>query len=799
MQLVKMKFNYRLIFGIFLMLIGVMGSAQPLTQTLRGAVSDKETNEPLVGASVQVIAESGKILGAGTDVNGKFKILGVPLGRVQLLVSYIGYDTRKVSDVLVHSAKEVVLTITLEEKLQTVRELVVEAKKDKGRANNELVLVSGRSFSVDQVNRYAGGFNDPSRMAANFAGVAGGGNDQRNDIVIRGNSPMGLLWRLEGADIPNPNHFGSQGANGGPVSILNVNMLSNSDFLTGAFPAEYGNAQAGVFDLKLRNGNNEKREFIGQVGFAGLELLAEGPIQKSKGSSYMMSYRYSTLSLFSTLGIQFGNSGIPNYQDVSFKFHFPQTKWGDFSVFGIGGQSNTKLLDSEKKGAERANLPVAQDIDFGSAMGVVGATHVLRLGAKSYVKTILSTSGEANTVRVDTLNAVNSPYLLLGRNTVNYRQSLHSFVNYKYSASQSYKLGIIANNLGGIMKDSLWLNPLQSYVSRLNFHETTQLLQAYLNYNYKLGARWQLNAGLHASYLSLNGTYGIDPRASIKHQINESHALSFGYGKHSQIQPLLTYFTKTLADTFNQIYATTNKDLKMSEAHHFVLGYDWMIGAKTRLKLETYYQHLLKIPVTQNPSYFSTLNFGADFIPVYADSLVNTGKAHNYGFEFTLERFMHKGWYYLFTASLFESKYLASDNIWRNTAFNGNFVVNALLGKEWNVGKNKNNVLGVNIKVVSSGGRRFIPINEAASRAEGDVVYELEKAYQNRLPNFFRSDFKLSFRQNTKRFTQEFAIEIQNIFNTQNVLNQIWNPATGSMQTNYQIGFFPVPFYRIYF
>jgi len=783
---------------IYLVLLASVGSAQEMTQTIRGIISDKDTREPLIGAALQVFIE-GKSLGVVADAQGKFKLSNVPLGRASIKVSYVGYETRTLSDILVHSAKEVILNIELTEKIEQIDDVIIKANKDKSRANNELILVSGRSFTVDQANRYAGGFNDPSRMAANFAGVAGGGNDQRNDIVIRGNSPMGLLWRLEGADIPNPNHFGSQGANGGPVSIVNTNMLSNSDFLTGAFPAEYGNANAGVFDLKLRNGNNEKREFIGQVGFAGLELLAEGPIQKSKGSSYMLSYRYSTLSLFEAMGIQFGNSGIPKYQDVSFKFNFPETTLGAISFFGIGGKSSTQLLDSKKTSQERAILSNAQDVDFASSMGVIGFTHTLRMGNKAYLKTILSASGESNVVRVDTLSNSNVPFYLLGRTTNNSRQSLHTFYNHKINAKHSFKIGVIGSRIGGAMYDSLWVNSLQSYFPRLFFSEHAYLVQTYINYNYRFTSRLTLNAGLHFNTLQLNRSSSLDPRASLRYQLRANHALAFGYGKHSQTQPLLTYFTKTLVDTVNQVYANTNSQLRMSEAHHFVLTYDWLLEENTRLKMETYYQYLNQLPVTQNPSYFSTVNFGADFIPVYADSLVNSGTGYNYGLEITLERFFNKGFYYLFTGSFYESKYRASDLIWRNTAFNGNFVLNALVGKEWKVGKSQTNIFGLNLKIVYSGGRRFIPINEMASRQKGDVVYIENEAYRNRLPAFFRSDFKISFRQNAKKYTQEFALEIQNIFNTQNVLNQIWNPATGSMQTNYQIGFFPVPFYRIYF
>jgi hypothetical protein len=142
-------------------------------------------------------------------------------------------------------------------------------------------------------------------MASNFAGVSGA-NDARNDIIIRGNSPSGLLWQLEGLNIPNPNHFGSLSSTGGPVSMLNNNVLDKSDFMTSAFPAQYGNALSGVFDLSLRNGNNEKYEFLGQVGFNGFELGAEGPFSKNSKSSFLINYRYSTLALFQQIGINFG-------------------------------------------------------------------------------------------------------------------------------------------------------------------------------------------------------------------------------------------------------------------------------------------------------------------------------------------------------------------------------------------------------------------------------------------------------------------------------------------------------------
>lgn len=171
-------------------------------------------------------------------------------------------------------------------------------------------------------------------MAANFAGVSIV-DDSRNDIIIRGNSPIGLLWRLDGVEVPNLNHFSAAGTTGGPVSMINNNLLANSDFFTSAFPAEYGNAMSGVFDLKMRNGNNQKREYVGQIGFNGFELGAEGPFKKGEGS-YIVNYRYSVLGLMSKIGMKSGTGdATPYYQDLSFKINLPRTKIGKLSLFEI--------------------------------------------------------------------------------------------------------------------------------------------------------------------------------------------------------------------------------------------------------------------------------------------------------------------------------------------------------------------------------------------------------------------------------------------------------------------------------
>ena len=333
-----------------LLFLSIGAYSQDYSQTIRGTVVDKQSQSPLPGASV-VLLNSTSPIGVQTDIDGNFKLEKVPLGRQGIQVTFLGYNPATLANLTLTSGKEIVLTIELEEKVITTDEVVISAEKNKAEALNEMTTVSARAFTVEETSRYAGSFNDPSRMAMNYAGVANT-NDSRNDIIIRGNSPLGLLWRLEGINIPNPNHFGALGTTGGPVSILNNNDLANSDFLTGAFPSEYGNATSGVFDLNMRSGNNEKREYVCQFGFNGLELGAEGPFSKKSKASYLANYRYSTLQILDALHINLGIGAIPQYQDFTFKLNFPGTKFGKFSVFGIGGLSHITIIENQKDSSD---------------------------------------------------------------------------------------------------------------------------------------------------------------------------------------------------------------------------------------------------------------------------------------------------------------------------------------------------------------------------------------------------------------------------------------------------------------
>ena len=635
------------------------------------------------GVSI-VLLNSNPLKGAATDIDGKFKLIEIPIGRIGLQVTFVGYKPIVLNNLVLSSAKELVLNLELEESVNSLDEFRVIANDDKKKALNEMATVSSRVFTVEETSRYAGSLGDPSRMAANYAGVSAIGDD-RNDIIIRGNSPLGLLWRLDGINIPNPNHFGSMGSTGGPVSILNNNLLANSDFMTGAFPAQYGNAIGGAFDLNMRTGNNEKREFIGQVGFNGFELGAEGPMAK-KGS-YLVSYRYSTLDLMNkVVDLNFG--GIPQYQDVSFKIDISTgLKYGRFTLFGIGGLSYIELLDSKKDSTDKTYFENPSDLYYGSDMGVIGLSHLYFFNETLRGKLSLAVSGTRNEIRIDSLfNNDQDKVLSYGNKSHELKYSAIYNITKKFNAKNTLNIGVIADKMNYHYADSMY-DVNDKYRILTNFDGSANLLQNHVQWQHRFTDLLTLNTGFHYQYFTFNNTSAVEPRAGIKWNFSEKQTISFAAGMHSQLQPMSIYFLET--NNGNGSIERTNQELEMTKSNHYVLAYDYSFNDNLRFKFETYYQDLYDVPVEKEASTFSTSNIGADYGVPNVDSLENSGSGKNYGIEITLEKFFTNNYYFLLTGSFYESKYTTIDGIERNTAFNGNYTLNGLFGVEFNLDKNK--------------------------------------------------------------------------------------------------------------
>ncbi len=792
------------IFTLLILALGFSASANPnekaIVQNIKGQVLDEQSQIPLPGVNV-LVQIGGESFGASTDMDGYYKVESVPTGRINVQYSFIGYETVTMRNIELIGTKELILNVNMRESTEKLDEVVVTAKEEKTRTNNERVNVSGRTFSIEETKRFAGANNDVSRMASNFAGVQRA-NDATNDIVIRGNSPFGLIWRLEGLDIPNPNHFGGFGATGGPVSMLNNNVLSNSDFLTGAFPSDYGDGISGVFDLRMRNGNYEEHEFLGQIGFNGFEFGAEGPINKEKRSSYLINYRYSTLGVMAAMGIDFGTgTAIPQYQDLNLKLNFPSRRIGNIQIFALGGVSAIDFLDSENEEDESGGF-YSDDEDLRNRVntGVIGASHQYFFNSKTYSKVSFAFTGIQNKVEIDTFNIDGS--LVSPQYRQNFQRStfqVNALVNHKFNVNHVLRGGAYITRRNYNLLDSAYSFTRDEFLDLRNLQGNNMLYQPYINWQYRINDEWEMNTGMHAVITPENEQYSLEPRWGMTYRLNPKNSLNFGYGLHSQLpNEILQYSQEVLAD--NSIFQP-NIDLAYTKSHHFVAGYQLAFAKTWNFKAEAYYQHIYDAAVDVFANSYSSLNSGSfDFeLP---DSAQSTGRGYNYGIDLTVEKFMDKGFYFLSTLSVFESQYRASDGIWRNTAFNGNYVWNVVSGKEFvlsGTNSKSRHTLTVDGKLTLAGGQRYTPILLEASRQADVGIFDDANAFGAQYDPYFRADIRVGYKIAGSRFTQEWAIDIQNVTNQDNPFGQSFNAATGEVETTNQLGLFPMFLYRVTF
>lgn len=780
------------LFIFFMVSLSVAISAQ-FKQTVRGTVTDKVTTSPIAGVTVIVNDGVGKLV-AYTNSLGVFTIKEVPVGRNNFTFYYMGYETLYLRNISVNSGKELFLNVDMTENVTLLGEVTVRGYK-KGEVINQMAAISARSFSVEETERYAGSWADPGRMATNFAGVLTSSNDTRNDIIIRGNSPAGLLWRLEGIDIPNPNHFAVQGTSGGPVSMLNSNMLTRSDFMSGAFPAQYGNALAGVFDLNLRNGNNNKHEYVLQAGLNGYEAGVEGPFSKQNNSSYMFNWRYSFLDLLQKMGFNIAGGAIPTYTDLNFKIYAPTKKAGTFSLFGLGG------IDKVSAGAENSTdqfNPIKNtDLRNNTKIGVVGLTNKLILGEKANLITALSYSAQNSHIELDSIMSNNTKQLYYS--SFFFEQQLLVSMHYtrKVNSRNTLSAGFIYKDKWIKQHDSVFYYGSYLHLLDLN-NEHLRLIQGFMEWKHRFSDKTDLYIGVHSQYLLMNDTKTIEPRIGFKWNITKSQSLNFGYGIHSQAQTLPVYFIES-SNAQRTAYWRTCENLDFSKSQHFVVGYNNKLSENWNLKIEAYYQDMWDIPVETRPTNFSVLNLGSTYYngTEDKDSLVNNGLGKNYGLEMTLEKYLSHNWYLLTTGSLFNSRYKPSDGIWRNTKYASNYALNFLLGVEYPF--NSKLSIDFNYRVVWSGGIRSLEIDKEASLASGKIVYLDYAAYSKRNKDYIKADTKITLKYNMRGSTLECGIDLINVTDRNNIYSESFNPATGVTSYTYQQGFLPTAMIRIVF
>lgn len=734
-------------------------------QAIRGKVTDAATGVSMPGVTI-IVLDGEPLIGTTTDPDGMFRLELVPAGRHTLRFTFVGYEPYYVRNLLVTSARESLLDVAMRESVTEMEELVIRPDRQKDQPINYMAVSSSRLISMEEASRYAGGFDDPAALARAFAGVTGSLSD--NAVVIRGNAPKGVQWLMEGMEIPTPSHFGNiVTIGGGGITALSTHMIADSDFFTGAFPAEYGNALSGIFDLNLRSGNNRQYEHAAKASTIGLDFASEGPIPASQGGSYLFNYRYSTFSLLGPL-LPEDAEGI-RYQNLSFKINLPAGKAGTFSFWGIGandwsGQSakgsdqSTRGSDQSTRGSGQSakgspeNWTYNQDrekIESPTRFGAAGLRHRMVLGARAWLTTSFAASGNGLRYELDRYTddgALLSPREHLKSETG--KLALKSVVNIRVTTGHTNRSGFTVSRLGYHQQIRFSEDPgtpLQTITdeSGHTFHYQA-FTQSRIDFH-----PFSVTAGAHVQHYGLTGSHSFEPRAGLQYLAGKN-LFRISYGRHSQAEPIHIYFSHP-----------DNRNLGLTRADHFVAGYSRMLTSQLRLNVETYYQYLSNVPVIPDSS-FSTINLELDWL--VRDRMAGDGAGQNYGIEWTLERFFSGGWYGLLSGSLFESKYRGGDDIWRDTRFNRNYAATLLAGKEWEFrGQKRVRMFGISGQVNVMGGKRISPVDEARSHKLREVRYDEDRAFSRKEPPVLYAHLTLEYRSIARRFTSTWSLQLLNL------------------------------------
>jgi hypothetical protein len=748
---------------LILLMISINLFSQQLTQTLRGSVFDADTREPLIGAEI-FIPGSDPLLITFSDENGLFELRNVPVGRQVVQCNYLGYNTFQRDNLQLNSAREYVLDIPLKAGIE-LTEIVVNAF-ERSEAVNELFVASTRRLDPEELQYHAATANDPGRLVMGFPGVQPS-RDSRSDIIIRGNSSAGLLWRLEGLDIPNPNHFARRGSSGGGITIFSASLLGSSDFSTGAFPAEYGNAFSGVFDMRFRNGNMYQREHTFRAGLLGLDLATEGPIKEGK-SSYLANFRYSTLGILNAAGIHLvGPRTDNNFQDFSFKIHHKGKK-SHFSFWGIGGNSRELFNPEEKDWRTYSDYTT---YNFITQMGVLGASYNYLIDDKSYLQVHAGIMGQRIDVQEDTLSLEKVAASVNHEDFTTSQLTVNTFYKRTFSAKWNMKAGVIGTLMNYRLTQDKWDRVQDAYTRLIDGSSSNKdqfgssvnvplSMQPYLQFSFRPAQRWMFNAGLHAMYTSIGeGNSSLEPRVSLRYDLSSQSNVSISYGLHSRMAPLGSYFFVSGPDF-------PNLDLDLIRSQHLVLSFNQKIGKSLGLHIEAYHQALSGVPVGIDPErVYWSLNDVQGFAN---ERLVSEGTGRNIGIDLFVEKFFDRGTFFVLSTSVYSSTFqVPNDDTRYNTQYNSRFSLTFTGGKTWNL--NKNTFLESGFRFLFNAGAPKTPLAEGFEAVDGDdPILDNSRPFTERTSAYIRPDFRIAIRKNMAKTAYWLALDIQNFINRRN-------------------------------
>ncbi len=748
--------------GLVLLLTTVSLHAQA---TLRGSVRDADNGLVLTGATVYLPTIKK---GVDTDSTGLFRFVDLPPGRYPVEISYLGYQQLTLNEVLVSSGKEQVLDVLLQEAATSLTAVTVKASREPRSNASPNIL----NLSQEETLRFPATFNDPARLSTAYAGVSGA-NDQANHLIIRGQSPLGMNWRLEGLEIVNPNHTANAGTftdrstlSGGGVNALSAQLLQEANFYLGAAPAGFGNATTALLDMRMRKGNNEQREYTVQAGLIGIDLAAEGPIKSGK-SSYLINYRYSFTGLLSDLGVPLGNEDI-RFQDLSFNLNFPGQKGGALSIFGLFGRSSNEFMQPDSSEWE-SEKELYNTIDFNSEMATLGLRWSQPQGDNGRWDFAAAWSG------VQHQRLAIAPDLR-NREWDDLRQE-------KTSAQLSYRrkllpFGSITLGVEGLYIDQAVEREFPFGSEGIAGRSSDGLvLSPYVDWRYQI-KRLSLNLGWRLSNWIgwLDESSYSEPRIAAAYLLNKKNTVGADYVVSTQAP---SPYEPALRPRRSELYS---------------LYWNRQLEDSRKISVQVYEQGLSQIAgIGVN----SAINQLEQILP----DTDGTTDARTRGAELTLQQFATGGWWYVVGASVFDARYEDEQGEWVKSRFAQDFSAALTLGKEWSGTDRQQQVnrFGFNVAVHYNGGLRAAPIDLMASRASRTTVFDFSNGFSEQLPAYFRGDLRIYYQKNRDNWSSMLSLDIQNVTGQQNAAYDYYDRFLDGVNRRYQLEFIPIISYRINF
>jgi hypothetical protein len=762
----------RLKFALLLLFTAVSSSvlSQEVTQTVRGTVVDELNGAPVAGLTVQ-LHSSNSLMETTSDDEGNFEF-SVPVGRYKLNSNSTLYKIAEQEVVVIsgHAARIKIIASPLIHQLKDV-----EVTSSTGSDLPGTI----RSLSIEKTLRFPANFFDPVRVATAYPGVVAA-SDQGNAIIVRGNSPNGLLWRLNGLDIVNPNHLANAGtvsdvpvANGGGVNMLSAQMLDRTDFYVGAIPASYGNALAGVVDMKLREGSNSEMQYTAQASLIGLDFAAEGPV--GKNNSFVANYRYSTVGVLSAMGLALGDEAI-SFQDFSFHWNTNFKTGGSFSLFGIWGASKN-IFEAKDDWEEDKDM---YNIDYTSATNAAGFNFTKTIGkGELFLGTLYSGSNHLRH-QLPSDNAPPANYVFMTRYQAE-QNLVSSSIRYrrKFGPSTAWTIGFMSNYMEN-MFDLRGQNPF-FYQYSVEGARATFLLQPYTQLTAHIKPSITIDAGARFIRYTSNNSNSLEPRINIRITPFARTRIDASYSLISQVPSVFIY---------------SRNHFELTKSHNIELAIQQKFSDDLTVRSSLFYHGLMDVPVSAEASAFSSLNLLEETILPFR--LYGYGSGENYGVDLSFEKMFYSSHYFLFGGSYYESKYKGSDGIERNTRWNGNYTLNGTYAKEWTK-KSKNRTIALSSRLLYLGGLRESSVDVASSVLAGQTIYDYSDPFNQKLGDYFRVDLRLSLRKDKPKYTRTFAVDIQNVSNQQNEAYHYYDFTQQKIVTKFQLGIIPVLVYRIDF